>query len=65
MQRALAIAGMVVAGLIALLFGFDLLAGILEWDVLFGGRSMLMDVGSIICALVLAYMSWTTFREAA
>lgn len=65
MQRALAIAGMVVAGLIALLFGLDLLAGILEWNILFGGRSIFMDVASIICALVLAYMSWNTFREAA
>lgn len=60
MQRAIAIAGMVVAGLIALLFTFDLAAG-----YPFGGRSMLMDIASIICALVLGYMSWNIFREAA
>lgn len=60
MQRAIAIAGMVIAGLIALLFLIDLVA-----DIPFGGRSVLMDVGSIIAALVLAYMSWTIFREAA
>ena len=60
MQRALAIAGLVVAGLIALLFTADLVAGIP-----FGGKSMLMDIGSIVCALVLGYMSWNTLREAA
>ena len=60
MQRALAIAGLVIAGLIAILFAVDLIAGIP-----FGGRSMLMDIGSIVCALVLGYMSWNTLREAA
>jgi hypothetical protein len=60
MQRALAIAGLVVAGLIALLFAVDLIAGIP-----FGGKSMLMDVGTIVAALVLGYMSWNTLREAA
>jgi hypothetical protein len=65
MQRALAIAGLVVAGLIAVLFTVDLLAGFLGWPILFGGKNMLMDIGSIVCALVLAYMSWSTLREAA
>ena len=60
MQRALAIAGLVVAGLIALLFALDLIAGIP-----FGGKSMLMDVGTIVAALVLGYMSWNTLRDAA
>ncbi len=60
MQRAIAIAGMVIAGLIALLFTVDLLA-----DIPFGGRSMLMDIGSILAALLLGYLSWNIFREAA
>jgi hypothetical protein len=60
MQRALAIAGLVVAGLIALLFAVDLVAGIP-----FGGKSMLMDIGSLVSALVLGYLSWNTLRDAA
>ena len=58
MPKALAISGMVVAGLLLLIFILDLAAGIP-----FKGASTMMDVGFIICSLALAYLSWSTWRE--
>jgi hypothetical protein len=58
MPKALCIVGMVVAGLLALLFGIDLAIGLP-----FGGKSMVMSIGFIVCALILGYLSWSTFRE--
>jgi len=58
MPKALCIVGMVVALLLVTLFGLDLGLGIP-----FGGRSMVMSIGFIVCALILAFLSWTTFRE--
>ena len=58
MGKAMSIAGMVVAGLIALLFALDLVLGIP-----FSGASMLMDVGFLLCGLVLGYLSWNSFRD--
>ncbi len=58
MPKALCILGMAVAAILLLLFGLDLGLGIP-----FGKVSMMMNVGFIICAVVLAYLSWSTFRE--
>ncbi len=58
MPKALCIVGMVVALLLVILFGLDLGLG-----MPFGGVSMAMSVGFIVCALILAFLSWTTFRE--
>lgn len=58
MPKALTIVGMVVAAVLLVLFGLDLVTG-----TPFGGLSKVMDVGAVVCALMLAYMSWTTFRE--
>jgi hypothetical protein len=60
MPKALCIVGMVVAGMLALLFGLDL-----ALKIPFGGRSMVMNIGFLICALMLGYLSWSTFREQA
>jgi hypothetical protein len=49
---------MAVAALLVLLFGLDLGLGIP-----FGGKSMLMSIGFIVCAAILGYLSWSTFRE--
>jgi hypothetical protein len=49
---------MAVAALLALLFGLDLGLG-----VPFGGKSMSMSIGFIVCAVILGYLSWSTFRE--
>lgn len=58
MPKALTIAGLVVACLLFLLFGFDLALG-----VPFGRMDKPMDVGFVVCSLVLAYLSWSAFRD--
>jgi len=58
MPKALCISGMVVAGLLLLFFGLDLAAG-----VPFGGASTMMDLGFVVCAAILGYLSWATYRE--
>jgi hypothetical protein len=59
MSKALTIFGMVVAGLLALAFAADLAVGIP-----FEGASWTMDIGAIIGAGVLGYLSWDAFRDA-
>jgi hypothetical protein len=58
MPKALTVMGMVVAGLIALVFVFDLVLA-----VPFYKANKTMDVCFIICALILGYLSWSTFKE--
>ena len=58
MPRALTFFGMVVAGLIALAFGFDLA---LQFP--FNGASRAMDICFVFAAVILAYLSWTTLRQ--
>jgi hypothetical protein len=58
MPKALTISGMVVAGLLLVIFLLDVSLGIP-----FKKASLAMDVGFIICSLALAYLSWSTFRE--
>jgi hypothetical protein len=58
MSKAMTIVGMVVAGLVGLVFLLDLVAGIP-----FGGASMMMNIGSIIGAAVLGYLSWDAMRD--
>jgi hypothetical protein len=60
MPKVLAVAGMVVAGLLVLMFGLDLAI-----RVPFGRASLAMDVALLICAAALGYMSWSTYRELA
>ncbi len=61
MPKALCMAGMVISILILLLFVLDLaLPG--GWAP-FKRANFLMDVGFIICAGGLGYVSWATFRE--
>ena len=49
---------MVVAGLLLVLFGLDLII-----KVPFGGASMLMDIGFVVVSAILGVLSWLTFRE--
>ena len=58
MPKALSISGMVVAVLLLLIFGLDLA---LQFP--FNGISKPMDIGFVVCSIVLAYLSWSTFRE--
>lgn len=58
MPKALTISGMTIAVLLLLLFGLDLAAGIP-----FSKASVTMDICFIVSAIILAYMSWSTYRE--
>ena len=64
MPKALCIGGMIVSVLLLLVFGLDLVTGmLLERGFPFGGASMMMDLCFVICSAVLGYLSWTTLRE--
>jgi hypothetical protein len=58
MPKVLCILGMVVAGLLLVMFGLDLAI-----KFPFGGASALVSVGFIVASLILIYLSWSTFRE--
>ena len=55
MPKALTISGFVVASLLLLVFGLDLALGILN-------GSKLMDIGFVVSAAILGYLSWNTWR---
>jgi hypothetical protein len=59
MPKALCIAGMVVAVLVAILFILDLAVP----SMMFRGASMLMDIVMIVCSIILAVISWLTLKE--
>jgi hypothetical protein len=58
MPKALCIAGSIVAVLLLLIFGLDLAV-----KFPFHRISMAMDIGTLLCAAMLAYMSWMTLKE--
>ncbi len=58
MAKAFSVFGMVVSIIFLLVFSLDLALG-----MPFGGASYIADVGFITCALMLGYMSWSTYRE--
>ena len=58
MAKALTIFGMVVAGLLTLVFTLDLLLGIP-----FDGAQLMMDIGGMLSGMILGYVSFSTFRE--
>jgi hypothetical protein len=58
MSKALTILGMVVAGLVALLFAIDLAVGIP-----FDRANTVMDIGALIAAAILGYLSWDALRD--
>jgi len=58
MPKALCIVGTVVAALLLLAFGLDLAV-----EFPFRRASLTMDVGCVLCSLILGYVSWMTLRE--
>ncbi len=58
MAKALTIAGMVVAGLISVAFGMDMIMAFP-----FDGASMLIDIGMLLVGLIFGYLSWNAFRD--
>jgi hypothetical protein len=59
MGKAMSIAGMVVGGTLAVIFALDLML-----KVPFGGRVPMMNIGFLVCGGILAYLSWSAFRDA-
>ena len=58
MPKMLTIMGMIVACLVLLLFGADLAV-----SFPFQRVSPTMDILFVICALMMGYMSWSSFRD--
>jgi hypothetical protein len=58
MPKAFAMIALIVGLCLLLIFGLDLGIGFP-----FNKVSTTMDIGFVICALALAFMGWTTFRE--
>jgi hypothetical protein len=58
MGKGMTIAGMVIAVLILILFGLDL-----ALQIPFKRASMPMDIAFVICALGLAFLSWSTLKD--
>ena len=58
MPKALCILGMMIAGLLVILFGMDLAIGIP-----FRGLSAVTDVVFIVFSAILGYLSWATYAE--
>ena len=58
MPKAMTIFGMVVAGLLTLVFTLDMIVGIP-----FQGAKWGMNLGALTAAAILGYLSYSTFRE--
>ncbi len=58
MAKAFSVFGMVVAIIFLLVFALDL-----ALQMPFGRASWIADVGFILCAIMLGYLSWLTYRE--
>jgi hypothetical protein len=58
MAKVLCIAGAVIAVLLVLVFGLDL-----ALKIPFRRTSVLMDIGFLVCAALLGFISWTTLKE--
>lgn len=59
MAKAMTIGGMIVAGLLSLAFGLDLVLG-----VPFHGANRVMDAGFLVSGLILGYLGWNALRDA-
>jgi len=58
MAKALCILGLAISALVLIVFGLDLAI-----NTPFNGVNKMMDIGFVICSGILAYLSWSTFRE--
>ena len=60
MAKALCMTGLVVSGLVAILFAADLIAGFP-----FQKANMVMDISMLVGSILLGIVSWLTLREQA
>ncbi|MCU0706866.1 MAG: hypothetical protein MUF23_01090 [Pirellula sp.] len=63
MPRLLCLSGLVIAGLVFLLFTADLVMSLLGGGGIFWYPSLLMDIVFIVCSALLGYLAWTSMRE--
>ncbi|XZE36874.1 hypothetical protein SH501x_002460 [Pirellulaceae bacterium SH501] len=63
MPKALCLSGLVIAGLVFLLFLVNLIMSLTGMGSLFRYQSLLMDIVFLVCSGTLGYLSWSTFRE--
>ena len=63
MPRLLCLIGLVVAGLVFLLFAANLVMGLLGGSGIFWFPSLMMDIAFIVCSGLLGYLAWTALRE--
>lgn len=65
MPKALCLTGLVVAGLVFLLFFIDLVFGLIGFQgiALFKLVSLTMDITFILAAGGLAFLAWSAYRE--
>lgn len=58
MARLFGLIGMILAGLVAVLFLADLVAG-----VPFGRQGLLAEIGFLVASLLLGYLSWSILER--
>lgn len=63
MPRLLCYLGLIVAGLVCLLFLVDLIMSIVSSGGIFSYPSYLMDGVFIVCSGLLGYLAWTALKE--
>ncbi len=63
MPRLLCLGGLVVAGLVFLLFLLDMIMSLVGMGALFRYPSLLMDLTFMLCSAILGYLSWMSFKE--
>ncbi|MEY2611466.1 MAG: hypothetical protein RL240_4537 [Planctomycetota bacterium] len=63
MPRLLCLSGLVVAGLVLLLFLADLIMSLTGGGGIFSYPSLLMDIVFIICAGLLGYLAWVSLKD--
>jgi len=63
MPRLLCYLGLIVAGLVCLLFLVDLIMSIASSGGIFSYPSYLMDGVFIVCSGMLGYLAWTALKE--
>jgi hypothetical protein len=59
MGKAMSIAGMVIGGLVAVMFALDM---VIQFP--FGGKGgAIVDLGFALCGVILAYLGWNALSE--
>ena len=63
MPRMLCLGGLVVAGLVFLLFLLDFVMSMAGMGAIFRYPSLLMDIIFMLCSAILGYLSWMSLKE--